>query len=107
VSSPLEFIASRVRNAKTIGKLNQRGQQHGGIGVRGGERVVSQQIDGTALLIEIAEAVEIAGERTLMAAVGDATADDLERSVKKNDGGLVEGKQFAIGGLEKSSTAEG
>jgi len=67
---------------------------------------MSELVDGAALLIELAEALGIAGERALCGAVFDAGAEKLKRCVDEDDGGSVVGEQFAVGALEKSSAAE-
>jgi hypothetical protein len=69
--------------------------------------VVREEIGGTALLVEIAETVEIAGERALMAGVGDAGADHFKGSIEEYDGREVGREQLAIGRFVKSSSAEG
>jgi hypothetical protein len=106
-SSPLEFSAGRGGDAKAIGNLYQRGQQCGGVVAGSIERVVGQQIGGTALHIEVAEVVEIAGERSLRFRTGNAGADDFKRCIEKNDGGGVAREEFAIGGLKERASTEG
>jgi hypothetical protein len=68
---------------------------------------MGQQVSGAAALIELVEALEIAGEGTLMLASGEASADDLEWGVEKNYGRRMAGEKLAVGGLEKSSSTKG
>ena len=69
--------------------------------------MVGEKIGGTALLVEGAEAVAIAGQGTLLGGVGNAGVEHLEGRVEEDDGGRVAGEQLAIGGLEKGSAAQG
>jgi hypothetical protein len=72
---------SRAFYAKLIGKLNQRGQQYGRIGIGGRKGVVGEQVNGAALLVEHTQSLEIARERALLRASGNAGANEFEWSV--------------------------
>ncbi len=105
-NSPLEFIASGGGDAKAIRKLHQRCEQGGWVGIRGIEGVVSGEIGGTAEFVESAEVLEIAGERALMSAIGDAGADDFKRGVEEDDGGCVTVEKRAVGRLKEGAASE-
>lgn|GEM_PF-1597902 len=106
MSSPLEFIARRGGDAKTIGKLYEGSQQASGVGLGGVERVVSERIGGTTPLEKFMEAIDVASQWTLMASVGNTGAQHFKRSVEKDDGSGVLGKELAIGRLNKRAPTE-
>jgi hypothetical protein len=106
-SSPLEFIASGAEDAKSNGKLNHGSEQLSGIVAGGVDDVLSEKIGRTAELEELPETVEIAGERALLAAIGDAGAHDFIGGVEKDDGSRMAGKELAIGGLEERAATQG
>lgn len=106
-SSSLKCIAGGRGDAKTMGQMNQRSQYSAGIGGRRVHGVVGEQIGGTALLVESAEAVAVGGQGTLRGGVGNAGVEHLEGRVEEDGGGRVAAEQFAIGGLEEGSAAQG
>lgn len=68
--------------------------------------MVSKKISGTTELKQAAEPLGIAGQRPLMAAVGDPGAHDFVGGIEENNRGGVAGQQFAIGWLQKSSSTQ-
>lgn len=68
--------------------------------------MVGAEICGTAELVELTKAVEIAGEWPLMSAVSDACAYDFEGRVEEDDGGCVMIEEFTVGWLEEGASSE-
>src|SRR5208282_6347654 len=90
-----------------MGEMNQRSQHGGGIGGRSVKGVVGEKIGGTALFVETAEALGIAGEGALRGSVSYAGVKHVEGHVEKDGGGRVASEQLAIGRLEEGSAAQG